>query len=62
MTDSIIGKVVLTGAKVRQDINTAFENIFPTLQGDYRPTVYPLSSANAQQISKLAPKKIRQKI
>ena len=45
VTDSTTGKVVLTGAKVRQDINTAFENIFPTLQGDYRPSIYPLSSA-----------------
>lgn len=33
----VSGKIVLTGAKVREEIYQAFEMIYPVLQGMYRP-------------------------
>ncbi len=37
----VSGKIVLTGAKVREEIYQAFEMIYPVLQGSYSPTLYP---------------------
>lgn len=34
----VSGKIVLTGAKVREEIYQAFEMIYPVLQGLFRPT------------------------
>ena len=38
----VSGKVVLTGGKVRQEIFTAFEQIYPVLQ-EFRKVAAPVS-------------------
>lgn len=49
----VSGKIVLTGAKVREEIYQAFELIYPVLSGMLRATCAPVSSncANDFQIS-----------
>lgn len=42
----VSGKIVLTGAKVREEIYQAFEMIYPVLQGEFMP--YYITFANPQ--------------
>lgn len=49
----VSGKIVLTGAKVREEIYQAFEMIYPVLQGLFTPNIHPSCSSKLtnQQIS-----------
>lgn len=40
----VSGKIVLTGAKVREEIYQAFKTIYPTLQGEFYPYDFPAVS------------------
>ncbi|KAF3801596.1 TATA-box-binding protein [Colletotrichum gloeosporioides] len=47
----VSGKIVLTGAKVREEIYQAFEMIYPVLQGQYCCFTSSRTAANSFQIS-----------
>ena len=47
----VSGKIVLTGAKVREEIYTAFEMIYPVLQGQYCLLIISRIMSNKNQIS-----------
>ena len=47
----VSGKIVLTGAKVREEIYQAFEMIYPVLSGQYLRIAVPWSMANSSQTS-----------
>jgi transcription initiation factor TFIID TATA-box-binding protein len=45
----VSGKIVLTGAKVREEIYQAFEMIYPVLQGTFRLVIFNLHLTNGPQ-------------
>ncbi|KAI0386286.1 transcription factor TFIID-domain-containing protein [Hypomontagnella monticulosa] len=47
----VSGKIVLTGAKVREEIYTAFEMIYPVLQGEHFCIIFVQLVADSLQIS-----------
>jgi transcription initiation factor TFIID TATA-box-binding protein len=47
----VSGKIVLTGAKVREEIYQAFELIYPTLSGESHEATIPLLRSNRLQTS-----------
>lgn len=47
----VSGKIVLTGAKVREEIYQAFEMIYPVLSGRFSVNVFCIAYTNAVQIS-----------
>ncbi len=47
----VSGKIVLTGAKVREEIYQAFEMIYPVLQGKHRPPNSIRSVTNRDRLS-----------